>query len=289
MVFKKLFKGGGRDVRPDEASSIEDLIVLERYDEAVDRLKARLKLAPEDLHSHLRLAEAYLGQGERGRALDEFLFVADEYAQDGFYDRGIALLSKAKRYAPTDPSMDERIERLQLAKASERNRGLAVEGLREGRAGATAAIALERLWHKVAASDLIRHLPSDILRRFFSTLEPVTLEKGVKIERAGTSDDRLLLVVDGLISARMPNADPDTTLAPLREFGPGDVIGETVLLERKPWPADYIVSQDGKALALDRAGLEKALQGNPDPRGFLTTLRMQHNDHHVAKIRAQLE
>jgi len=289
VVFKKLFKGSDRDTSPDEASTIEDLIVLERYDEAVDRLKARLKITPDDLHSHLRLAEAYLGRGERGNALDEFLFVADEYAQDGFYDRGIALLSKAKRFAPTDPSLDERIERLELAKTSERSRGLAVEGLREGRGGATAAIALERLWHNVAASDLVRHLPREILKRFFTTLEPVTLERNQKLARADEKDDRLFFLLEGEVSARMPNIDPDATLAPLRAFGPGDVIGETVLLEHKGWPADYVVTTAGRAFVLDRSGLETSLQGNPDPRGFLTTLRMQHNDRHVAKIRAELE
>ncbi len=289
MVFKKLFKGGERDTRPDEASTIEDLIVLERYDEAVDRLKARLKINPNDLHCHLRLAEAYLGLEQRGAALDEFLFVADEYAQDGFYDRGIALLAKAKRFAPADQSLGERIERLEMAKSSARSRTLAIEGLREGRGGATAAIAIERLWHQVAASDLIRHLPTDILRRFFATLEPVVLETGKAFLRAGTSDERLLFILDGVVSARMPNADPDATLSALRSFGAGDVIGESVLLERKPWPADYYVVEAGRALALDRTGLESSLQGNPDPRGFLTTLRMQHNDRKVASIRAELE
>ncbi len=36
------------------------------------------------------------------------------------------------------------------------------------------------------------------------------------------------------------------------------------------------------ALKLTRAGLEQALTGNPDPRGFLETLREQHNDREVA-------
>lgn len=291
MVFKKIFKGGEKDRPVDEASTIEDLIVLERYDEAVDRLKARLKINPDDLHSHLRLAEAYLGQKERGRALDEFLYVADEYARDGFYDRGIALLSKVKRFAPADQSLDERIERLQAAKSSERSRGLAADGLREGRGGAAGAIVLERLWHQVAASDLIRHLSPEILRRLFSVLEPVTLKQDAKLARSGATDDRLYFLVDGVISARLP-ADANATgagMAGLRDFGPGDVIGESVLLERKAWPADYVVAEPSRAFALDRSGLETALQGNPDPRGFLTTLRMQHNDKQVAKIRATLE
>jgi len=288
VVFKKLFGKEGQKKKPqqDEASTIEDLIVLERYDEAVAKLKPHLKQNPQDLHAHLRLAEAYLGQGERGRALDEFMFVADEYARDGFYDRGIALLRKAKRFAPATQAVDERIERLELIKGAERSRARAVEALRSGRGAATAAIALEGAWPEVAGSDLMRNLGADPLKRLFAELELVVFTKEEKLGRAGQTGDRLYFLLSGTVSARLPGATG--ARAEIRTFGPGDVIGESVLLEQKGWPAEYVVAEAGRALVLDREGLAATLQGNPDPRGFLTSLRMQHSDRHVAKMLAEI-
>lgn len=290
MVFKKIFRSE-RDASPaaDEASTIEDLIVLERYDEAVGRLKARLRHNPDDLHAHLRLAEAYVGLKEHSRAVDEYVYVAEEYAQDGFYDRGQALLMKAKRYAPLNQSLDEKIERFRLAKDSERTRALVIEGLRERSGGvATAAVLLERLWHKVAPSPLARNLRPEVLKRLFSVMDLVSWKADERVASHGEGEEepRLYFLVDGVVRARIPGEQG--TPAVIRDFGPGDVIGETVLLERRPWPADYEAAVPSKALALARDGLEKALVGNPDPRGFLTALRMQHHDRDVRKNLARI-
>jgi CRP-like cAMP-binding protein len=286
VVFKRLFRGE-REAPPDETSTIEDLIVLERYQEAVDRLKVRLRQNPEDLHGHLRLAEAHVGLKEYAKAVDEYVFVAEEYAQDGFYDRGMALLAKAKRFAPLDEEIDLKIERLRLAKASERSRNLAIEGLREGStAGSTAALVVERTWHKLAPSPLIRNLPPELLKRFFSAMRMVPLKEGEPVATAGIGGDRLYLIVEGVVRARLPQGQGEGTV--LRDFGAGDVIGETVLLERRGWPADYRVEEPGRAFVLTREGLETLLVGNPDPRGFLTVLRMQHHDREIVRTVAKL-
>jgi hypothetical protein len=65
------------------------------------RLWSYHKDLPNDLHSHLKLAEVYTQLQQFARAVDEYGFVAEEYAQDGFYDKGIALLSKAMKLAIT--------------------------------------------------------------------------------------------------------------------------------------------------------------------------------------------
>ncbi|MFP3941757.1 MAG: cyclic nucleotide-binding domain-containing protein [Acidobacteriota bacterium] len=287
-MFKKIFRGERDAPAADEASTIEDLIVLERYDEAVSRLKARLRENPDDLHGHLRLAEAYVGLKEHSRAVDEYVYVAEEYAQDGFYDRGLALLMKAKRYAPLDQGLDEKIERFRLAKDSERTRILVIEGLRARSGGATAAVLVERLWHKVAPSPLARNLGPQVLKRLFSVMELVSWKAGDRIASQGDGEDepRLYFLLDGVVRVRIPGNDGPAAV--IRDFGPGDVIGETVLLERRSWPADYEAAEPSRALALGREGLEKALVGNADPRGFLTALRMQHHDRDVTKNLARI-
>ncbi len=282
MSIKSWFRGGGKqDPQPQQEYTVDDLIVLEKYDEAVDRLKAKLKVNSSDLHSHLKLAEVYAQLKQYDKAVDEFGFVADEYAQDGFYDKGVALLSKAQKLAPLDQSIRFKIERIQREKGMEHVRAIALEGLRQagGQAGSS-AVEIKRLWHHLAASSVVQRLPGEQLKRLFSSMELIHLkEEEEVIAREGSPDAFLLLIVSGVVEAFLVESNRNVTL---RTFTSGDIVGEAALLERSVWPASYRVSEPVIALRLSREGLEKTLVGNPDPRGFLEALREQHNDRDVA-------
>ncbi len=272
--------GGNKQAAQDY--TIDDLIVLERYDEAEERLRTKLKANPQDLHSHLKLAEVYAQLKQYGKAIDEFGFVADEYAGDGFYDKGLALLSKAAKLAPLDPSLRARIDRLQREKALEHTRGLALEGLRQagGQQAGTSALELGRLWHNLAASSLVQHMPGEQVKRLFSTMKLLRMEVGDTVAEEGSAEPFLLLLVRGIVEAEMPA--PGGKAMSVRSFTSGDILGEGALLERGSWPAHYKVTEALTALRLTREGLEQSLVGNPDPRGFLEALREQHNDRDVA-------
>jgi tetratricopeptide (TPR) repeat protein len=280
-VAIKWFGGGKKPPEPQELS-IDDLIVLERYEEAGERLRARLKDNPNDLHSHLKLAEVYTELRQFGRAVDEYGFVAEEYAQDGFYDKGIALLSKAMKLAPLDASLPARVEKLQRDKDMEHVRTLALEGLKKagGVEAGTSMLELRRLWSYLTASSLVQHLPGEQLKRLFSTMEMIRLDAGAELAREGSPEAFLVLIVTGVVDAKIVMAGGGAVL--VRSFTTGDLLGEAALLERGGWPAIYRVTEPLVALKLSRAGLEQALAGNPDPRGFLETLREQHNDRDVA-------
>ncbi|HVS03789.1 MAG TPA: cyclic nucleotide-binding domain-containing protein, partial [Thermoanaerobaculia bacterium] len=75
----------------------------------------------------------------------------------------------------------------------------------------------------------------------------------------------------------------------LRTFGTGQVIGDSALLEHRPWPADFRARTRSIVLKLDPQGLEVCLTGNPDPRGFLEVLRREHNDQAVLHMVASME
>jgi cyclic nucleotide-binding protein len=277
----KSWFGGAKKQEPQEYT-IDDLIVLERYDEAAERLRARLKTHTEDLHSRLKLAEVYSQLKQYDRATDEFSYVAEEYASDGFYDKGIALLSKAMKLAPLNASLPLKIDKLQREKSMEQVRALALEGLRAagGQRAGTSALQLGRLWHHMAGSSLVQHLSGEQLKRLFSTMELIELPAGATLAEAGGQEAFLLLLVQGVVEASTPGADGKDTL--LRSFTSGDILGESVLLERGTWPAKYRVSEPVVALRLTREGLEKSLVGNADPRAFLDVLREQHKDRDVA-------
>lgn len=279
LAMKGWFKGGSE--KETREYTIDDLIVLERYEEAGERLRTKLKAQPNDLHSHLKLAEVYGQLRQFGKAVDEFCFVAEEYAQDGFYDKGLALLSKAAKLAPLDETLRFKMERLQQQKNMEHTRSTALEGLKQAgeQATGTSAVELQRLWHKLAGSVVVKRLAADQLQRLFSTMELVRFEPERLLAQKGSREAFLLLLVTGVVETATDVGGRRTSL---RSFTSGDVIGEAVLLERGEWPADYWTTEPVTALRLSREGLEKALVGCSDPRGFLETLREQHNDREVA-------
>lgn len=279
MGFKKWF-GGRKQEQEIGDYTIEDLIVLERYEEAEGRLQAKLKLNPDDLHAHLKLAEVYIQLRQLGKAVDEYVFVAEEYAADGFYDKGIALLSKVSKLLPADATLPLKIHKIRRAKSMDRVRELALEGLRESHGGdGTSALALQRMWGNLVDSTLVQRLNGEQLRRLFSVMSLEQARAGEALVEAGAELPRMFLIARGVVEAVAPMADGSTTQ--LLTFSSGDLLGEGALLERKPWPATYRAVEDCTHLTLSREGLEQALQGNSDPRGFLAALREQHHDRDV--------
>jgi len=272
----------GKKEQEPQDYTIDDLIVLERYDEAEARLRARLKENPNDLHTHLKLAEVCSELRQFEKAVDEFVYVAEEYAQDGFHDKGIALLSKAMKLAPLDQSLRFKVEKLQREKSMEHLRSLALEGLRQagGTQAGTSALELKRLWHNLSTSTLVQRLggTGEQIKRLFSTMQLVRYEPGTVVVREGSRDAFLLLIVIGVVEAA---AEVGGRIMAVRSFTSGDMVGEGVLLERGVWPADYRAAEQATALKLTREGLEQCLVGNSDPRGFLETLREQHNDREI--------
>ena len=285
MVFKKVF---GRKSKATATESkeltVEDLVTLERYTEAEEMLRQRLKIVPKDLYAHLKLAEVHVALKNVGKALDEFVFVADSYADDGFFDKGIALLSKAARLVPGDDTLPRRIERYQTLKRLEKVRQNAVDGLLANKTtGVSTAgnskLQVELLWNKIAKSHLVLKLDGSIIQKLFSVMVMLNTKEGQVLADAGSTFPALFVVVAGIVEATADIHGKPTTI---RSFSTGQLIGDSALLERKPWPARYTVTEGGTLFRLDRDGLESVMQGNADPVGFLSVLREQHNDRDVA-------
>jgi tetratricopeptide (TPR) repeat protein len=295
MVIKRIFKGKGTSAHASDAAdgemAIEDLITLERYEEAEGRLKVLLKSEPDNLHAHLKLADVLTELGRREAAADEYLYVADEYARDGFYDKGTALLTRALKLTPGEERLRLKLYALDKARGLEHKRHAAIEGLRQSRhaggGSGTKVLLLQRNWLALATSPLLQRLSVEQMRRYFAAVELVKLEAGTMLAERGSDHAALYLLASGRLESTLLRAGGQRT--PLREFGAGQLVGEAATLERSTWPADYKVAEDALALKLDHAGIEHCLAGNADPRGFLESLRTDANDRRIAEIVAKLE
>ena len=99
------------------------------------------------------------------------------------------------------------------------------------------------------------------------------------LSRLGEANPFLFLVVEGGISIH----DPTGPL--LREFKRGTIHGESTLLEHQKWPAEYRTNANPTTLlVIDRAGLERSLTGNSNPKELIEYLRKQKNDATVREI-----
>jgi CRP-like cAMP-binding protein len=284
-MIKKLF--GRADAEPKKSElTTEDLIVLERWDEAIAQLQSRLTANPNDLHANLKLAEVYVQAGKPQLALDRFLFVAESYTDDGFYDKAIALLTKVVRLAPGEGSIEGQIRKAQQLKTMEHRSTLALEGLRAAQEARRpearlSLIEAQRMWQALSTTEVALNLPGEQLRRLFAFSKLVEPDRGRILAEAGAADEVLYLFGSGEGEAVYPLPGGGEPVL-LRIFQCGDVIGDRALFEHQPWPATYRVTSPARLFRLDRVGLEQALQGNPDPRQFLDALRARRSDYDVA-------
>jgi tetratricopeptide (TPR) repeat protein len=283
-MLKKLF--GKKDAIPEAKElTIEDLIALERWEEAIAKLQARVEFNNNDLHAHLRLAEVFAQAGHPVRALDEFFLVADEYTDDGFYDKAIALLSKIARLAPGDTSFEVRLRRVQQLKELEHRRTLAMEGLMAAQEekdplARLSLIEAQSLWLGIQSSDFVNRLSGEQLRRLFECSVLSEPASGTILAERGSKVEQLFIFAGGAAEALLDLGDGRPTN--LHTYSVGDIIGDRSLFEHQPWPATYRVVEAGRLFRLDANGLQKALLGNSDPRALIDALRARRSDHDLA-------
>jgi len=288
-LIKKLF--GKKDGSSEQQYTIDDLIVLERYADAEQRIQEELRFRSNDLNLHLKLADVYVGLRHIGKAIDEYGFVADKYAADGFHDRAIAVLSKARRLNPMEDSLAIKMEKFETQRKLEHSRTLALEGFTQGlhakEGGGTAVMEFQNVWRSLSKGRILRELSAEQLKLLFQGVTVVYFNPGQTVIERGSRDEVLFVVCIGDVAAIHTDGKGDTT--ELRVFASSNVIGEGALFEHQPWPATFKAKSKATLLRLTPHGLQICLTGNPDPRGFLDLMRREQNDREMATVVARLE
>jgi CRP-like cAMP-binding protein len=112
-------------------------------------------------------------------------------------------------------------------------------------------------------------------------MELCQIPAGDIVAHEGEIAPALYLIASGLLQARL---DPQRRDLLLRNFGPGQIIGESVLFERRPWPASYRAAHNCQLLRLDVGGLQRALNKTKSRRQLIVALSSQRNDQQVAAL-----
>lgn len=273
-------------LRKEQDKSIDDLLVQGQLRRAQQLLEMRLAEQDEDVHSRIRLAEIYSQRKQKEEALRHYLRAAEILSEDGFFDKALAVAKSARKLAPKDPAIDALEETILRSKELDFAAWNVRRGKRsEGSAQLSASIELEALWRRVAENDFVQSLAQGQLELLMEAMELVQVGPGEFVVREGDRERALFLVVSGLIQARL---DPEGRDLLLRNFGPGQILGEKVLLEREAWCASYRAAHGSQLLRLDRPALQRILDKTKAGRQLLRALSSQQNDQQVAALAASV-
>ena len=284
MSLKKWLSDRSRSKEP-EPPDVDDLIILERWPEAEKMLRDRLKRASGDLQARLKLAEVYERSSRLKEAVAEYSWVADRYASEGYFDKSIAMLTKASKMAPMEASLQLKLQRVERMRKFEQRLTKVMHSLsklegHKGTAATTSYLELRRVWSELAISDLMERLDDEQLGRLLQVLEMIKVGRDKVLVKRGQQLDELFLITRGKVEVVLQLPNSETTV--IRGLEAGDLVGDQALLERAPWVASLRTTEPVVLLKLDRPSLENALRGNPDPRGLLDALREQRLDSEIA-------
>lgn len=283
MAFKPFSK------KKDDATglTIDDLITLERYEDAKSRLHNLLEKRPNDLHAHLRLGDVYLRLKDLDSAREQYVNVCQSYSRDGFYDRAVAVLARVGRYFPNDDKLATLLAQLERAQRLEVVRGTARDvylQTRDSGGSSNEAIDFVKIWESVSRSSFADRFSTEEVVLWFRFSSTTVLKRGHTLVERGDSDPRAFVIALGELEARSAGTE-----SILRSFSVGDVVGEWALLEGKPWAADYVAPTGATLLALDAEGLDGAIKGAAAGASFKDRVSSQHHDLDVARSARKAE
>lgn len=265
--------------------SVDDLILLRKFPEAEERIRAQLREhADPQLRVKLGDVLRQLGRGED--AISEYLSASDEFLNNGFTDRARAAAMRARKIAPQRTEIEARFERMERRKRLDMVRGQALEALRrtqdeDGVETRTSALQAQQAWDRLAAGDWIDQIPNRQLLRILRGMQVLRVADGKRLVAEGSLERVLYYICRGEVEVRRLGTKGSVTL---RNYGPGDLLGERSLLDRAAWPVTLVAISDCHLLRLDLEGFEAGLLGNEDPRGLIEALRSQHNDDQILEL-----
>ncbi len=258
-----LFGFGGKNKDPNELLAHKD------YEGAIKGFRAILEESPDDMNSRLRLADALSCVGRTEEAIEEYLVVAEDYAERGFLVKAIAV---NKKIVKLDSSRDDIHKK--LVELDKMYRGEAVES--EDETEDVASVAEESVPEEVeddsGSEDEERDLK--VKTPLFSDFEPDEFNMIVKglnyhvcpedtvIVTEGDEGDSMFVIVRGEVS--VITHDQENKPFELTRLGEGDFFGEVSLLTGKPRTATIKTTMETEFLELMRDELDSIANSHPE-------------------------
>jgi cAMP-dependent protein kinase regulator len=245
---------------------LDQYIAAKEYDAALTAIEEALLRRPDAASLKLRRAEILVLSDDVPAAVGVYRRLAEEYIEQGFYARAIAVANKMLR---VDPSLVELTNALaqRISSRQEADR-VARDRLEQAAAPALAHPAGESPRRPGPTPDEGPAAVEDEARRerdssrFFAAFPPAALEEllaittvrsfnsGEVIVREGDPGTSLFLIVEGHVDVR--TSDPGGRELGLARLGPGDFFGEVSVLTGRPRTATIVARENVTAIEIER-------------------------------------
>lgn len=260
------------------------LINKKRYRRAVKVLRQQLDERPSDVHLRQRLADVLVLAGDGDGALEILSRMVDEFAQEGFDAKAIAVLKKMQRIDPERREIEEMLTGL----IKRRNQDVWGEQPRpapteaspdrgeideatltepEATADGTTPAGMDSMLPAVQRSPLFATFSSDELLAVIRGLELLSFEPGEIIVSEGQPGSSLFVLAGGSVRVYVRGAGGGNQQ--VRMLEEGEFFGEISLLTGQPRTATITAATDTEILELDRRTLDAIVVKHPQVPGVI--------------------
>ena len=245
------------------------LINKKKYRRAVKVLRQQLAERPDNLHLRQRLADVLVLAGDGDGALEILDKMVDEFAEDGFDAKAIAVLKKMQRIDPDRREIEQKLTGL----IKRRDRGIwervGNAEIPESAFMNAPEIAATGLDSSVAdaklpafqRSPLFATFSSDELLAVIRGLDLLTFEPGEIIVSESEAGDSLFVIAGGSVRVYVRGSGGSNNQ--IRMLEEGEFFGEISLLSGQPRTATITAATPAEVLVLDRRALDSIVVQHP--------------------------
>lgn len=184
----------------------------------IDRLNEQLLRNPGSFHLQIKLAEAYIQNGDPDRGISLLMKMAEKDAHEGAVDKAIAVYKLILRYDPDNVEIRDVLATLYS------NKGLTAE------AAALGELSSGDVQDEKDDLNLLPQISPDDLAQLVAIFPSTEIAAGDTIIRQGDLGDALYIIVEGQVGIVLREKDLQEN--EVVQLGPGNFFGEMGVLSK---------------------------------------------------------
>ena len=268
-----------------KGESVEALIAQKKYDKAIEVIKVQLKESPKNSRLRLQMGDVLAMAQRTERAVKIMLELAEEFANEGFIPKSIAVLKKVQRLDPARTGVEEKLADLVQRKTQtipsttashspaatqpvgpiddfhEMGEEAEIDvGLSMGE-GPVIDVGQPKGEEAPMQSPLFGDFSREELIAVMRGLNLLSYEPGEIIMTEGEPGSSLYVLTTGVVRAYVINSFGSNTQ--VRSMEEGEFFGEISLLTGRPRTATITAAIHCELLELDRKTLDDIAKDHP--------------------------